>query len=157
MSCRGGRRCFSIDAPAGHASAAMEGSTTNGGLQPRELAREVRPSRREEVSAREDLRSANSWSVTAYVVCADRLADHRIVTATTGSDSSAAKSATATCPSDTQLLGTGYRTDGRGIRVTNVHPGGTIRPTNVAVSAEEEHDGTASNWAVTAFADCATP
>jgi hypothetical protein len=60
-------------------------------------------------------------------------------------------------PHTEQLLGTGYRTDGRAIRVTNVQPGTNTMPSNVAVSAKEERNGTTANWSVTAFAICATP
>ena len=92
-------------------------------------------------------------------MCANPLADRQIVTARTATNSFVAKSATAICPSDTRLTGTGFRIDGaRGeVRVENVQPGSNVSPTNVSVQANEDDDGTTRNWALTTYAICATP
>ena len=108
------------------------------------------------VTAHEDDNgTTEAWSVTAYAVCAAPLAGHQIVQAGSGSGSFAAKSATATCPPAATLLGTGFRLDGAygQARVENIQPS----PTNVSISANEDDDGTPDNWALTAYAVCATP
>ena len=122
---------------------------------------DVVPSRTEvTASAREDdTGTTRDWSVTAFAVCANPLADRQVVTARTVTNSFVAKSATAICPSDTRLTGTGFRIDGAlgEVRVENVQPGSNVSPTNVSVQANEDDDGTTRNWALTAYAICATP
>ena len=93
--------------------------------------------------------------MTTFAVCANPLADLQIVTARTATNSFVAKTATASCPSDTRLTGTGYRIDGTpgAVRVENLQPGTNVSPTNVSVQANEDDDGTTRNWALTAYRD----
>ena len=117
------------------------------------------PSRTDVVAAahEDDDGTTGRWSVTAYAICANPLADQQIIDASTASSSSAVKSVTATCPSDTRLVGTGFRIDGGVGEVHLQQLSPSPASANVALSANEDPDGTAANWSATAYAICATP
>ncbi|MFC3890717.1 hypothetical protein ACFOWZ_04475 [Lentzea rhizosphaerae] len=73
--------------------------------------------------------------------------------ATSASNSSEFKSATASCPAGKVVVGTGARINGGGgdVVLDEVVP----REGSVFVGAYEDEDGTTANWSVTAFAVCA--
>lgn len=109
------------------------------------------------VSAHEDEASyATNWTLTAYAVCAPAPAGLQRV-AVTGESSSAAKSATASCPAGTKVLGGGGELAGapRQLLLHGIAPSNDLA--KVTVTAYEDETGTAANWTVTAYAICASP
>jgi hypothetical protein len=97
---------------------------------------------------------AGFWDVTARAICATPPAGLERVAATSPSNSSN-KSATATCPGNKRLLGTGAElTGGEGqVALNDIIPGSGLQ--SVSVQALEDSDGTTDNWSVTAVAVCA--
>jgi hypothetical protein len=77
------------------------------------------------------------------------------VSASSVTDSFLGKSATASCPARTGLIGTAARISGGDGQVVleGVRP--NVQQRTVTVTAHEDHDGTTANWSVTATAICA--
>ncbi|GIJ56483.1 hypothetical protein Vau01_039990 [Virgisporangium aurantiacum] len=104
---------------------------------------------------------ATAWRPTAVAYCADDMPGLEWVDARSPYDPRD-KAATATCPSNKKLVGTGWSTeDAMGnVLVTGVVPknGDTTHAADsVTVSAYEESAFVDDAWGVTAFAACATP
>jgi hypothetical protein len=77
------------------------------------------------------------------------------VSASSVTDSFLGKSAIASCPARTGLIGTAARISGGDGQVVleGVRP--NVQQRTVTVTAHEDHDGTTANWSVTATAICA--
>jgi hypothetical protein len=105
--------------------------------------------------AREDETGTSAtWFLQAFVICAAAPPGLQLVTATSPVDSNA-KSAVATCPSGTRLLGGGAETTGASgqVLLTGIRP---TALTTVTAGAREDPTGTSANWSVTAYAICST-
>jgi hypothetical protein len=100
--------------------------------------------------------STSPWSVTAYAVCGAGSSRLVRVSAATGLGSQSPKTASTTCPTGLQLLGTGFDLDGEPGKVllTGVQPGKGL--TEVSVTAYET-DGFTGDWAATAYGVCGDP
>lgn len=108
------------------------------------------------VSATEDQDGTTAnWKVTALAVCADPLPGLEIVTATSRFGQSALSGASAVCPSNKRVVGTGADLiNGAGqISLSNV----MLRQDAVHAYGTDDQDGYTGSWAVTAYAVCANP
>src|SRR3954453_7799789 len=104
--------------------------------------------------AREDETGTSAtWYLQAFVICAPAPAGLQRVKATSAVDSDA-KSAVATCPAGTVLLGGGAETTGASgeVLVSGIRP---TSPTSVTAYGREDATGTTATWSVTAYAICA--
>lgn len=79
------------------------------------------------------------------------------ITAVSDSNSLTTKSATANCPAGKQVIGTGARiSGGQGqVVIDDITPDATL--SSVFVTGNEDADGFAGNWTVSAIAICANP
>ncbi|MEV4758356.1 hypothetical protein AB0J86_25005 [Micromonospora sp. NPDC049559] len=102
---------------------------------------------------------AGNWAVTTYGVCANTLPGLVRASASSTSSSTDYQSATASCPAGTVLVGSGFEVNGATgeVVVDDFRPNGgaSTAPTSVTVGAYEA-EAYASNWWVTAYANCAT-
>jgi hypothetical protein len=107
-------------------------------------------------AAEDDSGFSNSWSLTAYAICATTPPGLEAVTATSDPGSDPA-GITATCPIGKTLLGTGAEIeDGIGqVVLDDVRPNALL--TNVTVTGLEDETGFDGDWFVSAHAICANP
>ncbi|WP_155373712.1 hypothetical protein [Catellatospora vulcania] len=109
------------------------------------------------VSAAEISAYASAWQVHAYAICGTAPAGLEYVSFVTGSDSSASKAATATCPAGKQLISTGARVingDGR-VVINSLVPSAALTATTS--TAYEAQGGFAGNWSLYSHGVCANP
>jgi hypothetical protein len=99
--------------------------------------------------------TAESWSVTAYAICANPVAGlYRLAVET--SSTSASKHITPVCPTGTRLLSVGGELfGGAGRMLTSLGPFDFEGLTTFQVHASEDHNGTSSSWLLRAFGICA--
>lgn len=97
---------------------------------------------------------AANWQLRGEVVCVSPPVGLTRVSGLGVLDSTAVKSAVATCPAGKLVHGVGGEIDnGSGqVRMTGIEP---ISDTQVRVTAAEDEDGFAGNWAPRAYAICA--
>jgi hypothetical protein len=111
-----------------------------------------------QVHAAETDAYTGNWNVTAYAICATQPAGLGVYRAVSADNSDNGRTATAQCPLDNRLLGTGVSFHGPSgqIVLDDFVPNGgpTTAPTSVRVTAYEE-DPVAEDWIVAAYAICA--
>ena len=96
------------------------------------------------------------WSLRAYAICATPLPGLEPVTAISPSNSSSAKSVTASCPAGKRVVGAGWASGGpAGELAAQITPNPAL--TSVTASGFEDETGVAENWSVQAIAACASP
>jgi hypothetical protein len=99
--------------------------------------------------------TAVNWRARAYAICAHPVAGLERVVASSPTDSSSTKGATAACPAGKQVVGAGGELGGGGGEVVlddlTPQPGLDA----LAVQVFEDEDGTTANWFARAFAICA--
>jgi hypothetical protein len=100
--------------------------------------------------------TSNIWSLRNYGVCRTPLPGQVLVSSSSPSDSVSGKAVTATCPTDTRVLGAVGNVSGSG-QVLLRRTRASVDLQSVDAIGFEDEDGTSENWAVTASAICATP
>ncbi len=106
-------------------------------------------------SAREDeTGTPASWTVTAYAICADRVAGLRLNFNTYEVNSDSPKLAAGLCGINEQPLGGGFDINSPGGEVGLTRLGSTDA-FNIAVNASEDDTGTTDDWSLTGYAICA--
>jgi hypothetical protein len=100
-----------------------------------------------------------AWSLRAYAICATPPPGLEVISASSALDSEEVKSATASCPSGKNLLGTGARIFGTGgqgqVMIDDLRPNAAL--TSVKVTGIEDQTGYSADWEAIAFAICANP
>jgi hypothetical protein len=96
-----------------------------------------------------------SWTLRSHMLCADPLPGLERVVATSLS-TSANKHVTASCDAGKRVVGTGGEIVGGGGQVGIQYMIPNAALTQVHVRGAEDQDGTGANWAVRAYALCAT-
>jgi hypothetical protein len=106
------------------------------------------------VRAAEQPDTAATWRLDARSICADLPNVQRVVR--TSLNTSENKHVTAQCPGDARVVGTGGEIIGGGghVVMTYIVPDADL--TRVHVRGAEGEEGTDANWAVRAYAICAT-
>lgn len=104
-----------------------------------------------------DTGTPGAWQLHGYAICAPAPAGLTYVSFSTASDSSAAKTATATCPAGKKVVGTGARLigDAGQVLIDDIQPSAGL--TSVTTTAYEDGTGYAGNWTLYAYATCANP
>jgi hypothetical protein len=99
--------------------------------------------------------TAGNWFARAYAICANPVHLLERVAATSPTDSSRDKSATATCSPGKRVVGAGSEIGGGGGQVVmdDLRPNAALD--SVTVTGFEDGDGTTGNWFVRAIAICA--
>jgi hypothetical protein len=107
------------------------------------------------VTAAEAFAHPGDWSVTAYAVCGPQ-DDEFEATYVTGTGTTTAKTAIATCPAGKKLYGTGYELrDSHGqVFPSVVRPDPTL--SNVTVRADARR-GFTGDWSLVAYGICGKP
>ncbi|MDI1460899.1 hypothetical protein QEZ54_07975 [Catellatospora sp. KI3] len=97
----------------------------------------------------------DTWSVTAYAVCADTPAGLQRVSFPSASSSDSRQTATGLCPAGKALLGTGVEVNaGNGhVLLSGINTVGVDR---VSTWADEIVGGYSGNWSITAYGICAS-
>jgi hypothetical protein len=100
---------------------------------------------------------AGNWSLTADAICANPPRGLEQVIATSPFDSDEISRVTATCPVGKYLLGAGGEiyAGGSQVLLDDFRPNAAL--TSVTVTGIEDENGFADDWAVTAYANCASP
>jgi len=111
-----------------------------------------------QVSAAEDqLGEPGNWAIIAYAFCAAAPAGLQIVSSTSASASNPFTGHQAFCPGVKRLIGAGGKIDGGSGQVDLLtHPEGSLGPIRTTAAGQEDLDGFAGNWSVTAYAVCVT-
>jgi hypothetical protein len=100
--------------------------------------------------------TSSNWQVRAFAICAKPVGGLERVVATSSTDSSLEKSVVVSCPTGKQVVGAGAELGGGGGEVVlNEIAPTDDELTSVTVRGLEDEDGTASNWFVRGFANCA--
>lgn len=102
-----------------------------------------------------DQGAPNPWSVRARAICATGIFNVELVDdGPSAFNSTSSKSDTATCPFGKKVVGVGFEIGGASgqVHVADVDPS----EDRVEVTAYEDDNFTAANWAITALAVCAT-
>jgi hypothetical protein len=109
-----------------------------------------------EVSAAEDqVGEAGAWAILAYAFCATAPAGLEIVPATSTPASNSFTGISATCPGSKRLVGSGGRIDGGTGQVDLLtFPEGGLGANRTTAAGQEDTDGFAGTWTVTAYAVC---
>lgn len=98
-----------------------------------------------------------AWRLHGHAICGAAPAGLDYVSFSTVSNSTASKTAIATCPAGKKVIGTGARLDGDAgqVLLDDVRPSAGL--SSVSVVAHEDETGFAGNWQLSAFAVCANP
>ena len=100
--------------------------------------------------------TSQNWSITAYAICAPKVAGLQRVAVTGPSDSTSSKLATADCPVGKSVIGV-YGTinspNGQ-VVLDSLFP--NIAMTSANIAAAEDGTGNSANWSLTAYAVCAS-
>jgi hypothetical protein len=100
--------------------------------------------------------TTDNWSVKAYAICVDGLAGPQLISQQTPIDSNS-KALLLTCPSGTQVVGTGGQINIATSGKVGLHEFTPETLTTVRVIAAEIGSGTTANWTMKAYALCASP
>jgi hypothetical protein len=100
--------------------------------------------------------TTDNWSVKAYAICVYGLAGPQLVSQQTPVDSNS-KALLLTCPSGTQVVGTGGQINIATSGKVGLHEFTPETLTTVRVIAAEIGTGTTANWTMKAYALCASP
>jgi hypothetical protein len=99
--------------------------------------------------------TSNSWSLRNYGVCRTPLPGQVLVSSASPSNSVSGKSATATCPAGTRVVGAAGDVSGSGqVLLRRMRP--SVDLLSVDAIGFEDEDGTSENWTVRAHSICAT-
>lgn len=99
--------------------------------------------------------TAATWKITAIAVCANQPAGYSITFGSSTTAPGSIRSATATCPGSTQVLGTGVAVGGGAgqVAVSNLLPS----TNSVTAYGITDGDGFAGSWSIHPYAICANP
>jgi hypothetical protein len=107
------------------------------------------------VLAHEEDSTPNNWRARASATCANPLSGLVRVFASSASNSTNSKTATASCPAGTVLTGTGAETYGSGgeAAIESIDPNASV---NGVSARATEADSTSLNWTLSVFGICAS-
>ena len=112
----------------------------------------------EVVASADETDPTNQWAVTAVAICADPLPGQQIFSRTVNAPPGAeGQPATATCPDDLLMIGSGGRiTGGQGeVHLSRTGPVNEFSIGQASAAGTADSTGFAGAWSVTAFVVCA--